>query len=303
MLNFLPGSLKGSIIFILVIVNTLFWLPILVTGAFLKILIPIAPIKKTVTKVLIMAATNWVSLNSGALALFNKIEWEVTGLEGLSTDEWYLVNCNHQTWSDIPIVQKILNRRVPMLKFFLKKELIWVPILGVCWWALDFPFMKRYSSETIRKHPELAGKDLETTRIACEKFKTTPVSVFNFMEGTRLTPEKHSKQQSPFVNMLKPKAGGAAFVLGSMGEQMNTMIDITIIYPNGNNKSPWDLCCGRINKIVVHVRKIDIPKEFLGKNYANDPEFKTNFQKWLNDFWQEKDRLISDMKNQHIGTV
>lgn len=299
MLNFLPGPLKGSIIFVLVIVNTLFWLPILVFGALLKILIPITPIKKGVTKVLIAAATNWVSLNSFMLELFNKVEWQVTGLDGLRMDDWYLVNCNHQTWSDIPVVQKILNRKVPMLKFFLKKELIWVPILGICWWALDFPFMKRYTPEMIRKNPRLAGKDLETTRIACEKFKTTPVSVFNFMEGTRFTPEKHRKQQSPFTNMLKPKAGGAAFVLGSMGEQMNTLIDINIVYPDDEHKSPWDLCCGRINKIVVHVRQIDIPVEFLGKDYANDPEFKTNFQSWLNEFWLEKDRLITEIKDQN----
>jgi len=130
MLNFLPGSLKGSIIFFLVIINTLFWLPILVIGAVLKILIPITLIKKGVTRTLIAAATNWVSLNSASLNFFNKIEWDVTGLEDLSIDEWYLVNCNHQSWSDIPVVQNILNRKVPMLKFFLKKELIWVPVKG-----------------------------------------------------------------------------------------------------------------------------------------------------------------------------
>jgi len=153
----------------------------------------------------------------------------------------------------------------------------------------------------IRKNPQLAGKDLETTRIACEKFKTIPVSVFNFMEGTRFTPEKHARQESPFVNMLKPKAGGAAFVLGSMGEQMQTLIDINIIYPDDNHKSPWDLCCGRINKIVVDVRKIDIPAEFLGKDYANNPEFKSNFQTWLNDLWFEKDQLITKLKKQHTA--
>ena len=299
MLNFLPSGLKGSIIFVLVVLNTVFWLPVLVFGAVLKILIPLPLIKKIVTKTLIFAATCWVSLNSALLDLFNKIEWIVTGADGLSTEEWYLVNCNHQTWSDIPIVQKVLNKKVPMLKFFLKKELIWVPIIGICWWALDFPFMKRYTPEMIRKNPSLAGKDLATTRKACEKFKTLPVSVFNFMEGTRFTPEKHKKQQSPFTNLLKPKAGGAAFVLGSMGEQMHTLLDINIIYPNNERKSPWDLVCGRITKVVVHVRKIQIPHEFLGKDYANDEQFRTHFQAWLNDFWLTKDRLISEMREQY----
>ena len=232
------------------------------------------------------------------MTIFLKIEWDITDIDDLSRNDWYFVNCNHQSWSDIPITQKILNRRIPMLKFFLKKELIWVPIIGVCWWALDFPFMKRYSLEQVRKNPQLAGKDLATTRKACEKFKETPVSVFNFLEGTRFTQEKHDKQQSPFTNLLKPKAGGAAFVLGSMGEQMHTMLDITIIYPD-KDIGPWDLFCGRIKKVVIHFNKIEIPKEFLGKDYSTDPTFKANFQVWLNKVWSDKDALITKLKKQH----
>jgi 1-acyl-sn-glycerol-3-phosphate acyltransferase len=295
MLSFIPGPIKGSIILILVILNTLFWMPILVIGAILKIIIPIDIIKKTATKASIACATNWVSLNSFFMALFLKTEWDIKNIEDLSRDDWYFVNCNHQSWSDIPITQKILNRKIPMLKFFLKKELIWVPIIGICWWALDFPFMKRSTPEQIKKDPSLAGKDLETTRIACEKFKTTPVSVFNFLEGTRFSKQKHDRQQSPFTNLLKPKAGGAAFVLGSMGEQMHTMLDLTIVY-HDKDIGPWDLFCGRLTKVTVHINKIEIPKEFLGKDYSSDPEFKTAFQAWLNTVWEEKDQLISDIK-------
>ncbi|PIE43419.1 MAG: acyltransferase [Gammaproteobacteria bacterium] len=300
MLNNLPAGLKGSIVFLLIVLNTLFWTPVLILGAVLKVIIPLEPVKKHVTKTLIAVATCWVAFNSVLLDNSNKIDWVVTGGdEGLSIENWYLVNCNHQSWTDILVVQKVLNRKIPMLKFFLKKELMWVPVIGLCWWALDFPFMKRYSAEMVRKNPQLAGKDLETTRIACEKFKTTPVSVFNFMEGTRYTEEKHRRQQSPYANLLKPKAGGAAFVLGSMGEQMNTLIDISIVYPDGNGISLWDLCCGRITKIVVDIRKLAIPDEFLGKDYANDAVFKANFQAWLNEFWLEKDQLLTDLKKRH----
>ena len=298
MLSFLPGPLKGTIILILVTLNTLFWMPILVIGAILKIIIPIHIIQKTATKASIASATNWVSLNSFFMVLFLKTEWDIENVEDLSKDDWYLVNCNHQSWSDIPITQKILNRKIPMLKFFLKKELIWVPIIGICWWALDFPFMKRSTPEQIKKDPSLAGKDLETTRKACEKFKTTPVSVFNFLEGTRFSKSKHERQQSPFTNLLKPKAGGAAFVLGSMGEQMHTMLDLTIVY-HDKAIGPWDLFCGRITKVTVHINKIEIPKEFLGKDYSSDPEFKTAFQAWLNKIWEDKDQLISDIKARH----
>jgi len=298
MFSFLPQKLKGSLILSLVILNTLFWLPIMVIGALIKIVIPLSFVKKWISKILIACATNWVSLNSFFMFLFLKIEWVVSDTENLSKNDWYFVNCNHQSWSDIPVVQKILNRRIPMLKFFLKKELIWVPIIGICWWALDFPFMKRSTQEEIRNNPALAGKDLDTTRKACEKFKSTPVSVFNFLEGTRFNQAKHDNQQSPFTHLLKPKAGGAAFVLGSMGQQMHTMLDITIVYPDKQN-GPWDLFCGRINKVVVHIKKIEIPKEFLGKDYSSDPTFKADFQSWLNIIWTEKDALISELKNKH----
>jgi 1-acyl-sn-glycerol-3-phosphate acyltransferase len=298
MLSFLPGPIKGILIIILILLNTLIWMPILVLGAIIKIIFPLPFIQKWVTIILIACANNWTTLNNFFFWLFLKVEWYVSGLEGLSREEWYLVNCNHQAWSDIPIVQRILNRKVPMPKFFLKKELIWVPVLGICWWALDFPFMKRSTPEQIRKNPALAGKDLETTRIACEKFKTTPVSVFNFMEGTRFTKEKHARQASPFRNLLKPKAGGAAFVLGSMGKQMHTMLDITIVYAD-EKKEAWDLFCGRVHKVVVDVRKIEIPREFLGKDYSSDPVFKENFQAWLNTLWIEKDNLIDELKARH----
>jgi 1-acyl-sn-glycerol-3-phosphate acyltransferase len=295
MLSFLPGPLRGTLIILFIILNTLICFPFLLSAAILKLILPLPLISKYATKAAIGIANHWVAVNSALFPLFLKIDWHVNGLEGLKKDEWYLVNCNHQSWADIPVVQKIFNRKIPMLKFFLKQELIWVPVIGICWWALDFPFMKRYTPEQVRKRPELAGKDLETTQKACEKFKTTPVSVFNFMEGTRLTPEKHAKQQSPFKNLLKPKAGGAAFVLGSMGEKMHTMLDITILYPNTRGNI-WAMLCGKVHTVVVDIRKVEIPKQFLGKDYSNDPEFKAEFQKWVNQLWLDKDARIDELK-------
>ncbi|UZE95343.1 acyltransferase [Alkalimarinus alittae] len=295
MLSFLPSWLRGVFAFILVITNTFFWLPFLLLGTFLKLVLPISIIRKSMTLLLIAIANSWVACNSAILSLTQRINWQISGVEALKKDDWYFVNCNHQSWTDIPVVQKVLNRKVPMLKFFLKQELIWVPIMGVCWWALDFPFMKRYSNEYLKKHPEMKGKDLETTRKACGKFKTTPVAVFNFLEGTRFTPAKHAKQQSPYKNLLNPKFGGAAFVMGSMGEQMHTMLDITIYYPEGPH-GVWGLLTGKIQTIVVDVKKVAIPSALRGKDYSQDPEFKAAFQVWIKNIWQEKDELIEQLK-------
>ena len=56
--------------------------------------------------------------------------WDVEGVETLDRSEWYLVLANHQSWVDIAVLQRIFHRKIPFLKFFIKKELLWLPILG-----------------------------------------------------------------------------------------------------------------------------------------------------------------------------
>jgi 1-acyl-sn-glycerol-3-phosphate acyltransferase len=189
---------------------------------------------------------------------------------------------------DIPVLQQVFNRRIPFLKFFLKSQLIWVPVLGLAWWALDFPFMKRYSREQLEKHPEWRGKDVEATRKACEKYRELPVSVMNFVEGTRFTEAKHDRQKSPYRHLLHPRAGGIAFVLDAMGDMLHAVVDVTVFYPCGR-PGVLDLLAGRVRRVEVSVRTIPIPPELLGGNYENDEAFRRRFQDWLNDLWASKD--------------
>jgi 1-acyl-sn-glycerol-3-phosphate acyltransferase len=179
--------------------------------------------------------------------------------------------------------------------------LIWVPVIGIAWWALDFPFMKRYSAAEIAKNPSLKGKDLETTRKACEKFKYTPVTVFNFLEGTRFTPAKHQLQQSPYQHLLKPKAGGAAFVLGAMGEQLHTMLNLTIYYPC-DDRSFWHFLSGRVKKVVVRIEKQTIAPRFLSRDYLSDEQFRGEFQQWVSELWADKDRLLKGLHKDFNGS-
>lgn len=162
--------------------------------------------------------------------------------------------------------------------------------MGLVWWALDFPFMKRYSKPFLDKNPHLKGKDVEVTRKACEKFKNSPISIMNFVEGTRFTPGKHAKQESPFKHLLRPKAGGIAFVLGAMGTYLDSILNITIVYPQGV-PDLWDFLCGRVTHIRVDIEKISVPPEILG-DYDNDPEFRKQFQMWVNTLWGEKDKKM-----------
>ncbi len=299
MFFFLPHWLRGGLVFLLMAASTLFWFVPIIAFAFVKLLIPVKFVRKHCTRILIEAATLWIGFNNLLLQVFNRIEWDVDGVDGLSMRDWYLVTCNHQSWADILVVQKVLRRKIPMLKFFLKQQLIWVPVIGVAWWALDFPFMKRYTAEQIRKNPALKGKDLETTRKACEKFKFTPVAVFNFLEGTRFTEQKHEAQQSPYRYLLKPKAGGAGFVLGAMGEQMHTLLNITIHYPD-KDFGFWSLLSGRIKRVIVRVETLPIPPELLNRDYLQDEEFRLQVQQWVGELWQRKDEQLAALHKQFI---
>ena len=188
-----------------------------------------------------------------------------------------------------------LCNRIAMLKFFLKQQLIWVPVMGLAWWALEFPFMRRHSEAYLKKHPEMRGKDQETTRKACEKFALIPTSVMNFLEGTRMTPAKHAQQQSPYTHLLKPKAGGLALALQAMGDKFHSVLDVTIYYPDGT-PTFGDFLCGRMRRVVVRARSIEIPPELLNGNYGEDAEFRAGFSAWVAQLWRTKDTELARLK-------
>jgi 1-acyl-sn-glycerol-3-phosphate acyltransferase len=285
------ATLRGILTMLLIVLNLLFWAIPLYLVAFLKLL-PIPALRLRCARVLVRIAENWIGGNNLIFRLTQDIRWQVEGLEGIPRSEWYLVLCNHQSWVDILVLQMVFNRRIPLLKFFLKRELIRVPVLGFAWWALDFPFMQRHSREYLERHPEARGQDLEATRKACEHFSRLPTSVMNFVEGTRFTPQKHAAQDSPFRHLLKPRAGGTAFVIGAMGEIMHRMLDVTIVYPDGA-PSLWDLCCGRVRQITVTIEGREIPHWARQGDYQDDGEFRARFQAWLSELWAQKDARIA----------
>jgi 1-acyl-sn-glycerol-3-phosphate acyltransferase len=299
MLNFLPSFVVGTIAISLLTLNIFFWCGWLIALAIIKLLIPVKAIRKVFDVLLIALAKSWVSLNSGWMKLTQNTNWDVKGIENMNTNGWYLVSANHQSWVDILVLQHVFNGKIPFIKFFLKQELIRVPIMGLCWWALDFPFMKRFSKSYLEKHPEMKGKDLETTRIACEKFSIVPTSVMNFLEGTRLTKSKHEKQNSPYKHLLKPKAGGIAFAINAMGDKFQSLLDVTIVYPDGI-PTFMDFLFGRVKNITVRVNNIHIPEHFSEKDYNSDPDFKKEIQQWTHDMWLEKDALISKLSTDQL---
>lgn len=297
MLQTLVRNIIGTVAFLGYVINTIFWVIPIVIFSFLKLL-PINAWQKFISYLLDGCATSWITINNINQKLTSNTKLEVEGLESLSLKDWYLVISNHQSWVDILVLQNIFNRKIPFLKFFLKKELIWVPVLGIAWWALDFPFMHRFSKSFLKKHPHLKGKDLETTREACQKFRHKPVSIMNFVEGTRWTQAKHNNQNSPFSHLLKPKAGGMAFVLSTMGEQLHKLLDVTIYYPQGI-PTFWDFMCGKVKSIHVKVNILNIEdilkSDIFGPDYFDNPEQRVRFQAWLNQLWLKKNNTLTNM--------
>jgi 1-acyl-sn-glycerol-3-phosphate acyltransferase len=294
MLAFLPPFLRGCIAVLLLGVNTVFWCALLLAAALVKLALPFQAVRVRIDPLLNAIAGLWITCNSGWMRLTQRTQWDVQGLDALRYEGWYLVNCNHQSWADIFVLQHLLNGRIPMLKFFLKQQLIWVPVIGLAWWALDFPFMQRHGKAELRKRPELRSQDADATRRACEKFALVPTSVMNFAEGTRFTAAKHRAQGSPYRHLLKPKAGALALALNAMGERFRSLIDVTVVYPGGAPNF-WQFACGRAPRIVVRVREVPVPAEFCAGDYAVDPAFRVEFQRWLSTLWEFKDGQIEEL--------
>ncbi|HQY71559.1 MAG TPA: acyltransferase [Pseudomonadales bacterium] len=302
MLHFLPSILRGIIASLILATNTLVLCWPLFIGALFKAALPFPAARRVINRAMHWCAETWIDINKFWMNLVQRTRWDVRGLEGVDSGHSYLVTSNHQSWVDILVLQYLLNRRAPFLKFFLKQELIWVPVIGLCWWALEFPFMKRFSREYLERYPEKRGQDMLTTRKACERFRLSHVCVFNFLEGTRNTPAKHAAQGSPFRYLLKPKAGGIAFVLDAMGDQLSAMLNVTIHYPGGV-PGFWDLLSGRLGQVVVRLEQVEIPGDFIGRNYDRDETYRFAFQQWVNRLWEEKDALLSRLHAEYAVRV
>jgi len=282
------SSLRVVLILSVVVVSTVLHVTPLMLAALLKALLPSRRVRLASNSLLTGIAESWIAVNTFLIDRCSGARFHVTGAEGVRPDGHYLVLANHQSWVDILVLQKVFNRRIPLLRFFLKRELIWVPLLGLAWWALDFPFMGRHTRAEIAKNPELGRRDMEATRRACAKFREIPVAVMNFVEGTRFTPGKHARQSSPYRHLLKPKAGGVAYVLDAMGDALHGILDVTIAYPGGR-PTLIDLLAGRVPAMHVSVRQRPLPTDIPGSGDGDERAARARFQQWMNGLWRDKD--------------
>ena len=214
--------------------------------------------------------------------------------EKFSKNEWYMAMSNHQSWGDIFILLVTANYKLPLLKFFMKRELWWIPFVFLANKTLNMPFVNRHTKKEIEQNPSLRNQDYENTLKSCIRFLRTPSTIFSYAEGTRFTNEKHIQQGQKYNNLLIPKIGGMATALSAM-PNINTLVDYTLVYKS-KKRDVWSFAKGDMKHAKVLVTKYKIPEYLKNRNYANDQDYRNEFKDWIESIWEEKDKKIEELK-------
>jgi len=298
-LRWLPAPLLIVLCFALLSIALVISFLLLMLGALPKTLIPSARARAWLARNWLDAVVgngSWWGLNRLIYLLLHGPRRDIVIDGELDPDKTWLLVCNHQSWADIPLLVDIFGRRLPFPRFFLKQELIWVPIIGLACVVLDMPFVKRHSRTAIAARPELRQQDLLVTRKACEKYRRIPVTMVNFLEGTRFTPAKRDARGGPYRNLLRPKAAGLSFALNAMGEQFAGIVDVTLCYAPSRYDTLGSFLSGDQRDIKVRVRVLPVPMELVGGDYQDDAAFRERFQTWVNALWERKDEELDRLK-------
>ncbi|MCK2183238.1 acetyltransferase [Halomonas getboli] len=285
------STLRGVVSLLLLTLNTLFWAVPLIALTLLKLITPGRPLRRRVLRWLNGVALGWVDVNLWWIRHWIRPDLRTELPDGLSRDEWWLVLSNHRSWTDIFALFLALHRRLPMPHFFVKRQLIWIPVVGLAFWALEFPMLRRLTREQRERHPHLARRDREATERMCEHARERPIAIYNFVEGTRFTPAKHAARHSPYRHLLPPRAGGIAQVLGLLGDRLGGILDVTLRYSRPEPRF-WDFLCGREGSIHLSARRLTVPEWMTQGDYHQDPAYKERFHTWLNAQWQAKDAAL-----------
>ena len=229
-----------------------------------------------------------------ALRILHKLEWDFQIPEDVNTHTWYIAISNHQAWADIFILLAAGHKKIPLIKFFMKKELQWIPIIYLVHKTIDMPFLNRHSRAQIQANPELKKVDFENAKIAAKRFSRNPSTAFSFAEGTRFTFQKQAAQESPYSNLLKPKIGALAIALSGM-PQVDTLVDFTVVY-SSEKRSTWDFLCGDLSKAKVAVKTYALPENLKNRSFEQEDNYRRDFQTFVDAIWLEKQQTIKSLK-------
>ncbi|MBL0290123.1 MAG: hypothetical protein IPQ15_05505 [Betaproteobacteria bacterium] len=134
---------------------------------------PIPALRRGLARVALLIAESWIARNSGWMTLTQRTHRDVEGLGADYRSSWYLVSCNHQSGRHPGAAAP------PQPPHPAAQVLPQAPAdLGAGdrarGWALEFLFMRRHSEEFPRRHPEMRGKDQETSTRGLRAVRADP---------------------------------------------------------------------------------------------------------------------------------
>ena len=281
---------------LLVALATLVLIVPMTLAALLRPVMPLRVARRRLADAIEAVARAWLKLLLWTCRRAFDTRYEVTGSVDVDRHRSYVMISNHRSWVDVLAILEVFGDRLPFYRFFVKRELVWMPLIGVAFLALDFPLMRRRSSSEQRYDPESRGSDLWRAKRACDKLQGRAVTMVNFPEGRLFRQKLHAEQGSPHDYLLKPRAGGTSLVLSAMADQIDSIIDVTIDYPDGAPKI-WHYLFNRVPRVRLHLRQLDPGRELMAGDYRADADFRARFQDWINRVWHEKDRILAEMRD------
>ena len=293
-MGFIKSNIIGFFTFILIVVELIIGFGTLTLVNIPRAVFPFQFLKIKLSKVSNIIGEYTVYGLKIIMKIMHKDSMQVFDDNEFNKNTWYMAISNHQSWADIFILLVAAHKRIPLLKFFMKKELAWIPFIFLANKTLNMPFVNRHSKKQLEKNPNLRFKDYENTLKACKRFQRSPSTIFSYAEGTRNNPEKHKAQNSPYKNLLIPRIGGIATALSAM-PNIDVLVDYSVVY-RSNKRSAWAFLKGDMRDVKVLVRKYNIPENLKNKNYSTDEEYRKNFKIWIENIWEDKDKEIEKLK-------
>ena len=289
----IKSNLVGLITFLLILIELIIGFGTLAIINIPRAVIPLKSFKLFLAKISNQIGDLTVYGLKLIMLLMHGNNIQVINNEKYDMNKWYMAMSNHQSWADIFVLLTVANKKIPLLKFFMKKELWWIPFVFLANKTLNMPFVNRHSKKAIEKNPSLRTKDYENTLKSCKRFLRAPSTIFSYAEGTRFTSEKHKAQNSKYKNLLQPKIGGMATALSAMPE-IDTLINFSVVYKS-KKRSAWSFLNGEMKDVKVFIKSYKIPENLKNRNYGSDHLYRDEFKEWIEEIWDEKDRKIDEL--------
>ena len=224
-----------------------------------------------------------VAVDDWCLRHISRARWQNPGVE-LPPGRACIVLANHRSWADILLVQSVISRRGPIVKFLCKRELAYIPVLGLIFLAFDFPVLRRRARRH-RSEQRRRDDDRRRVREACAVLHRAPAAMLSFVEGTRFTERRHAHAGGPYRFLLPPRAGGFAVIVEALRPLDAPVIDLTIGYSRPTTF--WRFLGGDAGDVAI-----------VAERFAMREVGAAGTNAWLQGRWRDKDATLATLSAQ-----